>query len=315
MNLDIVIVTYNRLEKLKNALLHYLNQTKPFRNLIIVNNCSNDGTNEFLCEWVATIEQQGCPKFSPIIINTQENLGGSGGFYLGQKKAMELGADWVMVADDDAYAEPDMVETFYRYHESRDCSKLSAICAVVKNTDGEIVFHHRERLSIKDGKFYSRNSSVQEDYLKESFSIDFFSYVGTFLNGNALNKQGLVNPRYFIYFDDSEHSLRMKKYGHIVVVPTIQIIHDDCAKSFQDDSNIVVSWRDYYLSRNQFHMLLMHFPLIALRYFWWQLRDWYLGRIEQTPSHKVDNEAKWDAVLGRLGKNKKYKPGWQIQKR
>ena len=104
MNVDVVIVTYNRLEKLKKALASYENQSRRFRHLIVVNNHSTDGTSDFLDAWGRTEAP-----FSKIVINTDENLGGSGGYYLGQKKAMELEAEWVFLADDDAYAEPDLM--------------------------------------------------------------------------------------------------------------------------------------------------------------------------------------------------------------
>lgn len=84
INLDIVIVTFNRLDKLRKTLQHYSDQTVHFRNLIIVNNCSTDGTGLFLAEW--TDKNKNNAKFTPILINATENLGGSGGFYLGEKK-------------------------------------------------------------------------------------------------------------------------------------------------------------------------------------------------------------------------------------
>ena len=51
MNIDVVIVTYNRLGKLKRALTSYERQTRPFRNLVVVNNHSTDGTLEYLEAW------------------------------------------------------------------------------------------------------------------------------------------------------------------------------------------------------------------------------------------------------------------------
>ena len=52
MDIGVAIVTYNRLEKLKIALKKYENQTILPKYIIAVNNNSNDGTKEFLNEWV-----------------------------------------------------------------------------------------------------------------------------------------------------------------------------------------------------------------------------------------------------------------------
>ena len=167
---DIIVVTYNRLEKLKKALLHYEQQTSAFRNLIIVNNCSTDGTSEFLKEYCS----QNHDKFQTVLINTDENLGGSGGFYLGQKKALELNADWVMVADDDAYAAPDMVEQFYNFIEHHDSSRISAVCAVVHNIDGSICDYHRRRVTLTSTKGKGLLNKISLDY--NSTPVDISEY-------------------------------------------------------------------------------------------------------------------------------------------
>lgn len=311
MNLDIVIVTYNRLAKLKKALHCYEEQTQGFRNLIVVDNCSNDGTKEYLDVW-----EHHETAFRKIVIHSSENVGGAGGFYLGQKKAMDIGADWVFVADDDAYAAPTMVGEFYKFVDEHDCSKLSAICATVRNMDGSIAEYHRDRYEIVNGtnwfyKEFKRVHVAKEEYGQAFFTIDLLSYVGSFLNGQAMKKCGLVNPRYFIFHDDTEHSLRLKKYGDIIVVPKIEIIHEG---GINEKKQEVLSWRLYYEERNKYHMLLKHFPRTVMSIVLFEFRR-LIGRcILKHPANEADlliNTAVIDAFLGRLGKHRKYRPGWE----
>ena len=326
-NLDIVIVTYNRLEKLKKALRCYSLQTASFRNLVVVNNCSTDGTAEYLEKWIGEIKESGSSLFTPIIITTSTNSGGSGGFYLGEKKAMELGADWVFVADDDAYAAPDMVERFYEYIETHDTSKTAAVCAAVHNIDGSVCLYHRDTYATEKVEFidfidcfakkYVRNHSVLSDYDKESFSVDILSYVGSFLNAQALRKVGLVNPNYFIYYDDTEHSFRLRKYGNIDVVPAIKITHEGGAASTKAAGNVIVDWRSYYLIRNDMHMRLKYLPRTVIQKYWLQLRctiGAWLHHPEVGVFERVERTAMWDAFFGRLGEHKLYRPGWKVLK-
>ena len=70
-----VIVTFNRLEKLKKALQAYSEQTVQAKYIIVVNNASSDGTTEFLLEWKSDDEG-----FEKVILNLPQNIGGSGGF-------------------------------------------------------------------------------------------------------------------------------------------------------------------------------------------------------------------------------------------
>lgn len=316
MNLDIVIVTYNRLEKLKHTLECYENQTKAFRNLIIIDNCSTDGTKEFLEEYCSKKHDV----FSTVLITAEENLGGSGGFYLGEKKAMELNADWVMVADDDAYAYPNMVENFYDFTSKHDTENISALCAAVHNMDGTICTHHRSNLVLdkKDGSLFFQDKKLIDsdinDYNKDFFPISIITYVGSFLNVKALKKIGIVNPKYFIYYDDCEHSIRLSKYGDILVVPSINITHDN-EKGIATYTNALVTWREYYIKRNEAHMLLKHLPRTIIKDYLFLFRciiGTWLHKKETNIFEKIDREAKIDALFGKLGKHKLYKPGWQI---
>ena len=77
MNIGVVIVTYNRLMKLKKCLAAYEAQTLSPEYILIVDNCSADGTGEYLDEWA-----KHTPLRNPTVIHCSHNSGGAGGFYL-----------------------------------------------------------------------------------------------------------------------------------------------------------------------------------------------------------------------------------------
>lgn len=308
MNIDIVVVTYNRLEKLKHALECYDSQTELFRNLIVVNNSSTDNTAEFLDKW-----QNKPTVYHKVVINTKENLGGSGGFYVGQKYALDHNADWVFLADDDAYADKDMIKNFYAFCSRHNVNQLSVIASEVLNMNGEIALNHRCRYNIYRFHYFSISSSLVEDYMKEYFAFDIVSYVGPFINCQALKKVGLVLPEYFIYFDDSEHSIRLAKYGKLVCVPSIKITHDGGVTNEHKDDNLIVSWRDYYLVRNKENMLIRHFPFVGIYQYFRFLFFVYLPH-PCNFLNKLNYRALNDAVFNKLGKNAKYSPGWSMKR-
>lgn len=300
--LDVVIVTYNRLEKLKHTLSLYELQTYTPRSVIVVNNCSTDGTSEFLKQW--ELEKS---NFEKVVINTKENLGGSGGFYIGQEFALTRNPDWIFIADDDAYPFLDMIEKFYKFIEKYDSNKVSAICSSVLYSNGDICFNHRGWHKVGNTSI-ERIDSHEDDYKKSFFEIDLLSYVGAYINVEALKKVGLVNPKYFIYYDDTEHSLRLKKYGSILCVPSIKINHD-CTSDSTDD--VLIDWRDFYAIRNKTNMILKHYPQYGLKILW-RNRGTLLKK--QTDNvKKMRKCALWSALLNRLGKHHLYKPGWSIK--
>lgn len=301
MKISIVIVTYNRLNKLNKALDCYDDLTTKPQNIIVVNNNSSDGTKNYLEKWLKIPSS-----YQKHVLNLQENKGGSGGFFEGQKYALGLNSDWVMLADDDAYPQKDLLEQFNTFVSTHKTNYISAICSTVLHPDGSIDTKHRSYYRLIKGLFYERWPSDITDYNKEWFEIDYLSFVGCFIKTEALCKVGLVNPEFFIYSDDTEHSIRLKKAGKIVCVPKLKIIHDEQLSN----NNTNVSWKDYYGFRNEIVMLKKHHFLSAL--FW--SRHQYKILKSQTEKFMIFKTAMKDAWLGKLGVHPIYKPGWSAQK-
>ncbi len=307
MNVDVVIVTYNRLEKLKKALACYETQTMTFRNMIVVNNHSNDGTFEYLESW----KNIDAP-FAKHVVNMEDNLGGSGGFYTGQKYAMALNPDWIYLADDDAYAEPDMMEQFYKFCDSHDVDKMSAICGAVYGMDGKLALSHRSTYKISGKNHYERVFYESKEYLVPFFFVDYLSYVCSYLNVGALRKVGLVNSSYFIYYDDTEHSIRLRKYGKIACVPSIKIYHEEGGGGTSPDLD--TTWQEYYRIRNQCHMLKKHRIMLAVDKTLYMRKELRSNRFSKEKASLI-RSAFFDAWISRLGKHSKYKPGWNVKKK
>lgn len=302
-----VVVTFNRLEKLKKAIYAYEKQSMPFDTLVIVDNHSTDGTEQYLEEWGKTNSKL----FNKHVIHLQENRGGSGGFYEGEKYAMTLNPDWIFVADDDAYPEEKMIEKFVSYINFHNTDHVSALCASVVDANGNISLDHRSRHHIYRSGYFGIIPIPQEEYQKESFELTMFSYVGTLMNVKALRKVGLVNPKLFIYADDGEHSLRLKKVGKIVCFPQIRIMHDCGAKEVSLNDDILASWRDYYLIRNQFNLYRKHSFFSLPMMVWSTLRTCNYQCSEK--KHLV-RMAIWNGIIGILGIHSKYKPGWEVRR-
>ena len=95
----------------------------------MIDNASNDGTKEYLDHWM----QDKTEKYKKIVIHCEKNTGGSGGFSLGVEKGLKLDCDFLFLADDDAYAEPDMLENLEKGYLSLPEKKISAICTAILN--------------------------------------------------------------------------------------------------------------------------------------------------------------------------------------
>lgn len=309
MKLISVIVTYNRLKKLKNTLAAYENQiTHPYE-LIVVDNFSNDGTSDYLKQWV-TIPS----KYKKKVKLLDENQGGSGGFYVGEKEAIADGADWVLVADDDAYPNEDAISRLIDTANLHKNEKIAAFCSVVTDIEGKIAYNHRRVYKYKYGFIFESKDSINSDYKKQEFDINLFSYVGTLLNVEAMKEFGLCNPDFFIYCDDTEHSIRMNKFGRIICDTKVIFIHDSGQDTQNLDKSILMTWREYYGHRN-FTYMLKNENKAAMWYsiFIRSIRI-IIKYIFEPSCLRLFFSALNDGYMGYLGKNILYKPGFAIKK-
>lgn len=299
MDFGIVIVTYNRVKELEFALECYKNQTKTPKYVLVINNNSNDGTYKFLKKW-----ENEDSDFDKYVINLDENLGGSGGFYNGLKEAIKLNADWIWLADDDAYPERDALENIEKFYENfADKNNLSAICGTVLN-NRKIDVDHRRRLIFKSTRIIEEKVSEKE-YDNKYFYINLFSYVGTAIKKDVLTSIGLTEKDYFIYYDDTEHSIRVNNYGKIVCLSNVRINHDINLQNRE-----VISWKTYYGIRNRLYSYKKHFPK---RYYYYEYIRFRLKIINSKDIvyKNILKEALKDCKKGVLGTNNIYKPGWK----
>ena len=100
-----VVVTYNRLDKLKDTIARLLQSpAEELAALVVVDNASTDGTRD----WLTTLQD---PRLDIQVSET--NRGGAGGFERGMRRAMEAHApDWLVVMDDDGRPAPGALAAF-----------------------------------------------------------------------------------------------------------------------------------------------------------------------------------------------------------
>lgn len=310
MKICAVIVTFNRLEKLKKALECYDAQTFKPQFILVVNNCSTDGTETFLSEW----ETAGKRNKTDIenlryVINTEQNIGGSGGFYVGMQKAIELGAEWVWVADDDAYPRQDAMAKLNKYYEAlpdTEKSRIAALCAAVYN-QGRIHFGHRNHVTTTFLKVKIRESK-EDEYDNPAFEFNMLSYVGSCIKTSVLKEVGLDEKDYFIYRDDQEHSLRLNKVGKLICVTGSIVDHD----TLPFDEN-VVNWGKFYFKRNMLLMLRKNFPFryFLMKYLKGVVCDTSIFSRKDRELREMYKAAYHDALLNRKGLHDIYRPGWE----
>jgi len=305
MKIGVVVVTFNRLPELKKTVQLYEQQTIPPEYILVVDNHSTDGTDEFLWEWKAKTDAE----IPHLVVTLEENAGGSGGFHAGTEAAVDLNAEWIWLADDDAYPEKDAFEKLDMFAKKHPEVMHDTVALCTKNYgDKGIVLGHRCR--IRKTLIGTLEIPVDKsEYEKEYFTLDMYSFVGAVVRKEVLKKVGPPRKDFFIYADDTEHALRMRKYGSIVCVPAAGVFHRD-NNSYSREA----SWRDYYATRNTLLVNREHYGI-------WAYQTRKIRRIltalrsRNTEKIKVFMAAVSDAQHNRTGQHPVYRPGWTPKKK
>ncbi|MEK3992213.1 glycosyltransferase family 2 protein [Robertmurraya sp. FSL R5-0851] len=248
-----VIVTFNRLDLLKEEIQALVKQTRALDKIFIVNNNSSDGTKEYLEELKNSISN-----LHPIHLD--ENLGGAGGFYVGTKEAFDKGYDWIWIMDDDAEPELNCLEKLLETAENNDNVGFVAPLIIHKTTKVVQNYHHKR---INESLTTDFPLSLEEIKGNKEISLDANAFVGPLISKKVIEKIGLPRSDFFIWLDDTEYTHRITRISKGILNTEAVIFHKD--KDAVED-HVRNFWKVCYGFRNRMLWIqssLKGFSLIA----------------------------------------------------
>ena len=191
MRILAVIVTYNRLELLKQCIGCLERQTVPC-DILVIDNASADGTEAF------GREKAGEHFFYERM---PENLGGAGGFHAGIKWGALHGYDRLWIMDDDCLPEAEALSGLVKADEKLNGNYgwLSSKCLW---TDGELCpMNLQRRTPYRD----------IEGFHEELVPAQMASFVSLFLKTETVRELGLPIAEFVIWTDDWEYTRRISR--------------------------------------------------------------------------------------------------------
>lgn len=198
-----VVVTRDRPDLLRDVLQALHRQVRPLERVIVVDNASAAPTVALL----ALLRASGsCGALD--VLRSESNLGGAGGFALGLQAACEGGADWVWLLDDDAVPRVDALNAL-EIAAAGAGPGCGAVCGAVREF-GQLARTHR--------RCYGRLTGLERALPETAYAgapvpIDTGSFVGFMVVAVAVAVVGLPEPAFFLSYDDTDYSLRLRRAG------------------------------------------------------------------------------------------------------
>lgn len=222
--------------------------------ILVLDNHSTDGS-------VAAIEAA-FPQVS--IINLTQNLGYAGNNNVGIQAAMDKGADWVFVLNEDTVLAPDCLQKMVEVGESDP--QIGIV--------GPLVYHHDEPDIIQTaGGVFGRNweafhlaeNEPDEGQFKQPHFVDWISGCGILVRRSVIEQLGMIDERYFYFWEETEWCLRAGKGGwKIINVPEAKLWHKGVQRDYQPKPSVT-----YYATRNRLLTLAKHHAPLQVWIFTW----------------------------------------------
>lgn len=264
--------------------------------VIVVDNGSQDGS-------VAAI-RNAYPGVH--IIESAKNLGFAAANNMGIRQALKMKSDFIWLLNNDTLVDEDALSLTEAFAD-KSVGAASSKIYFAKGRE-----YHRERYGESErGKviwyaggvidwknMYASHRGVDEvdrglyDTVTET---DFATGCSMMISKKTIERCGLFDERYFLYYEDVDLSLRIQRHGmKTLYVPDSVVWHVNAGSSGGPGSRL----HEYYMTRNRILCGMKYAPLktkIAL--FRESLRFLYSGE-------KVKRQAVADALLLRFGESR-----------
>ncbi len=211
----IVVLNYNGAKCLPFALasldrLEYLE-----KKVIVVDNGSTDGSYERAKEYFP----QG------IFLQNDTNLGFAAGMNVGILEALSLDAQFIWLFNNDATAEPLALSFLVRFCER--FPEVGAVSPIILDENGEAWFSSGKVSFLRMRAVHEGGSPAATPYESE-----YLTGCALFLPCSTFRLTGLLDERYFLYYEDVDLSLRISGVGRkLFVIPSAKVRHAERSKT------------------------------------------------------------------------------------
>jgi len=197
-----IVVTYNRKELLKECIEALMNQTYDNCDILIVDNASTDGTEEYISKYVDNKKV--------FYKNIGQNIGGAGGFNYGMKEAYKMGCDFMWLMDDDCIVTSDALTELIASDGILE-GEYGFLSSIVLWKDKKICQMNKQKIK---SPWFEKAELLRYGLLR-TYHATFVSF---FIKTTVVEEVGLPIKEFFIWGDDVEYTGRIAKNMECYIV-------------------------------------------------------------------------------------------------
>jgi GT2 family glycosyltransferase len=217
-SVGVIVLNYNGREVLPGLLESLEKSDYTNWRLFLVDNASTDNSLALARSWLDRLPME--------IIENRENLLFSGGNNVGIKRAMEWGANYIFLLNNDTIVPPTLISELIEFMKKNPVVGISGPMIHFGKPEGVIwgagglvyewwgVVRHRGIRQRDVGQF------------PEAGRVDYVSGAAMMIRRGVIEKIGMLDTGFPMYYEDTDFCYRAKRAGYEVwYVPTAPLIH------------------------------------------------------------------------------------------
>ena len=241
----IVICNWNKKDYVMQCITAAKSMNYPNFDIIVVDNASTDDSVENIQKWHSDV----------VLLINEINLGGSGGFNTGMRYALNKKEyKYIYLLDNDAVVDKDALLWLVNSLEKNPEAAIAGSKIYMMDEPNRIMelgaFIDWENFDFIPNK----RGVIESGPCEENIECDYVAACSLLARVSALEKFGIMDDSYFLYWDDIEWSQRLKKHGYsILAVGKSRVWH----KFWGINTTTLPA---YYFWRNRYHFYNQYLP-------------------------------------------------------
>ena len=226
----ILILNYNGGDDTLDCLKSLQSITYTNAEIIVIDNASADGSVDRIKAAFPGI----------TILQNEDNLGFAGGNNAGILYALEHSADYIFLLNNDTVVDPGVIDELVRVGEGNEFIGIL----------GSLIYYYNlpEKVWFAGGKVYWPLGTARHitDVPEGPREVDFITGCAFMVKRAVVEKTGAFNPDFFLYYEDTDWSVRAARAGFkLVVVPASVVWHKEMGTVGHRSP-----LHEYYVTRN-----------------------------------------------------------------
>lgn len=298
----VIVLNWNGLEDTSACLASLGRVDYPSFRVVVVDNGSTDGSPARLLERFPNV----------TLIELERNLGYAGGNNAGLRHAIEMGVDYALLLNNDTEVAPEFLRQLVETAEADP--RVGMVGPTIYYYDHpDVIWSAGGAIDWRRGKTWMvcLNEPDRGQCGTEPRIVDFVTGCAMLVRREVMERVGLLDERFFLYYEEVEWCTRARRAGFKVLhLPAAHVWHKIPLDARGDSPEV-----HYYMTRNRLlflrlagvgwrawaHTLLREYARTLLA---WSLRPRWR---DKAPQRRAMVEAILDAGRARWGR----RSGWR----